>query len=301
MRRRQSLSEYHARIHRVMDYVAEHIDEPLPLHSLARISHFSPFHFHRIFHAVTGETLSDYIKRQRLEKAVFLRKYSPRMTLTDIAFRCGFNSSADFSRSFKTEYGIAPSRFDPAALAEKRKNCKATLGDAEYRDLVSRVQARHPLRVRVLPRPAQTVAFLRVHNSYAEGNVSAAFTRMMDWARRRGFHRTGTLIGMSLDHPEITPVEKCTYDVCYTVPEGTPRDGEIGIRRIRANLFATLHIQGDGEVLLAAWNYLFRDWLPASGYEPTHDPSMEVYARTPDEVGWEFFDIKGCVPVRPLR
>ena len=39
---------------------------------------------------------------------------------------------------------------------------------------------------------------------------------------------------------------------------------------------------------------------PSSGYQPTHDPAMEVYVRTPEEVGWEYFDLKGCVPVRLL-
>jgi len=76
---RKSAAEYQARIHRVLDYVAEHIDEPLPLRTLARVSNFSPFYFHRIFKALTGETLSDYIKRQRLEKAVFFKKYAPRL------------------------------------------------------------------------------------------------------------------------------------------------------------------------------------------------------------------------------
>lgn len=57
-----------------MDYVAEHIEDPLHLQTLARVSHFSPFHFHRIFKALTRETLNDYVKRQRLEGAVSLKK-----------------------------------------------------------------------------------------------------------------------------------------------------------------------------------------------------------------------------------
>ncbi len=300
MKGAQAAAEYRARINRVMDHVAEHIDEPLPLRALARVGCFSPFHFHRIFRAMTGETLGDYIKRQRLEKAVFLKKYTPRLKLTEIAFRCGFNSSADFSRSFKAAYGIAPSRFDSAAFAKKRKNCKALAEHSEYGSLLQMRPLRRRFRVQVMARPAETVAFLRVRNSYAEGNVQAAFERMMAWARARGFHRAGTLIGMSRDEPEITPLEKYTYDVCHTVPEGTARDGEIGIRRIPANRFATLHVQGGIRMVFSAWSYLFKDWLPSSGYQPTHDPAMEVYVRTPEEVGWEYFDLQGCLPVRPL-
>lgn len=293
-------AEYWARIDRVMNYVAEHIDEPLPLHTLARVSNFSPFHFHRIFRALTGETLNDYVKRQRLERAVSLRKYAPRLTLTEIAFRCGFNSSVDFSRSFKAAYGVAPSRLNPAALEKKRKKCKASPEHSAYAALLRMPKPRREFRVQVRPRPAMTIAFLRVHDSYADGKVNAAFARMMEWVRARGLERSGALIGMSQDDPTITPLEKCRYDVCYTVPEGTRPEGPIGIRRIRANRFATLRIQGDLRLAMAAYEYLFARWLPSSGWQPTHDPGMEVFVRTPEELGWENFDVLGCLPVRPL-
>jgi AraC-like DNA-binding protein len=50
-----------------------------------------------------------------------------------------------------------------------------------------------------------------------------------------------------------------------------------------------------------AWKYLFHAWLPGSGYQPTDDPTMEVYRRNPPEIGWDTFDIDCCLPVRPLQ
>ncbi len=222
------------------------------------------------------------------------------MTHTDIAFRCGFNSSTDFSRSFKAACGAAPGGFDLAALEANRKKWKASPEHPEYAALLRMRKVRREFRVQVMARPAMTAAFLRVHNSYADGKVQTVFARKMEWARTRGFHRTGTLVGVSQDDPTITPREKCRYDVCYTVPEGTPRVSEIGIRGIRANRFATVHIHGDVRVLMAAYEYLFARWLPSGGYQQTHDPVVEIYVRTPEEVGWEVFDLLGCLPVRPL-
>lgn len=65
----QSRKEYLYRLNRVIDYLDENIDEALYLDSIAELAHFSPFHFHRIFRAFTGETLNTYLKRIRLQKA----------------------------------------------------------------------------------------------------------------------------------------------------------------------------------------------------------------------------------------
>ena len=62
-------AEYEQRVNRVIDHVREHLAEPLPLAELARVAAFSPFHFHRVFRAITGETLFGFIQRQRIEKA----------------------------------------------------------------------------------------------------------------------------------------------------------------------------------------------------------------------------------------
>jgi len=59
---------YNDRVNRVLDYISEHLDEDLSLSRLSGVGCFSPFHFHRIFQAVTGETLNSHVRRVRLEK-----------------------------------------------------------------------------------------------------------------------------------------------------------------------------------------------------------------------------------------
>ena len=69
--------EYQLRINKVTDYIHNHIDQPLSLQKMAGIACFSPFHFHRVFTILTGETPTDYIKRTRIEKAALLLPKSP--------------------------------------------------------------------------------------------------------------------------------------------------------------------------------------------------------------------------------
>lgn len=108
MNAKRSVDIYGQRVHRVMDYISENLEKPLPLERLARLAHFSPFHFHRVFRSVVGEPVHAFIKRLRLERAVFAMAHSPKESLTTVALRHGFASSSDFSRAFKQAYGFSP-------------------------------------------------------------------------------------------------------------------------------------------------------------------------------------------------
>src|SRR5450631_4472806 len=116
---------YHDRVNRVLDYIAEHLDGELSLTRLSGIGCFSPFHFHRIFQGVTGETLNSHVRRVRLERAAALMKASPQRRVTDIALEVGFAGSAEFSRAFKNHFGCTASSWDRDSPIEKSKIGKA--------------------------------------------------------------------------------------------------------------------------------------------------------------------------------
>ena len=111
MRSRESTRIYSRRVNRGIDYIKDHLTEPLPIAELARLAHFSPFHFHRIFRSIVGEPLHAFIRRLRLEKAVFQMLHGPKAMLAVVALRSGFVSSSDFSRAFKQIYGFSPRGF----------------------------------------------------------------------------------------------------------------------------------------------------------------------------------------------
>jgi AraC family transcriptional regulator len=99
--------EYERRVYRVMDYVQAHLDEELKLEKLAGVAAFSPFHFHRVFAAIAGETLSDFIRRVRLERAASGLAILRDTSVLEIALRCGFSSAATFARAFKSHFGMS--------------------------------------------------------------------------------------------------------------------------------------------------------------------------------------------------
>ena len=99
--------EYQKCVNAVVDYINLHLGEEIDLKSLARISHFSPFYFHRIMKAFLGEPVGTFIVLTRTEAAARLLRYSD-MPIADIAYRIGYSSPSSLSKVSKQFYGISP-------------------------------------------------------------------------------------------------------------------------------------------------------------------------------------------------
>lgn len=108
--REETVKDHKERLNRVLIYIQENIDKPLPLDALANIACFSPFHFHRLFAAYVGETLNDYIRRTRLEWAAMKLRQTER-AITDIALTCGYETPAAFTKAFSQNFGKNPTEF----------------------------------------------------------------------------------------------------------------------------------------------------------------------------------------------
>ncbi|SEN54335.1 helix-turn-helix transcriptional regulator [Paenibacillus sp. OV219] len=100
----------YAGIIRVAEFIERHLQEELHLEELARLTGYSPFHFHRLFCACTGETLSQYIRERRLAYAA-QRLRSTDESGTRIGFDIGYGSHESFIRSFEKRFGEPPQLF----------------------------------------------------------------------------------------------------------------------------------------------------------------------------------------------
>src|ERR1700677_2008908 len=177
----QANSEYARRINRVIDYLRGNLDRQVKLEELAKVACFSKFHFHRIFSAVSGETLNNFTNRLRLEKAARLLRYSDQ-SLTDIALDCGFSSSATFSRTFRSGYDISPSQFRKSGQIKKSKICKELFPEDEYGLPMSAEEKRAAFPVRLIDISERQIAYIRVTNAFDLDRVLAAVQTMIEWA-----------------------------------------------------------------------------------------------------------------------
>jgi AraC family transcriptional regulator len=98
------------RLQRVQDFIEAHLDDPLGVDDLAAVACLSPFHFARAFKAATGEPPHRYLAARRCARAKAML-VARSASISEIAWRCGFSSAANFGRAFKRATGISPAAY----------------------------------------------------------------------------------------------------------------------------------------------------------------------------------------------
>ncbi len=290
---------YVERINRVLDAIHSDVTQPLRLQDLAILADLSPFHFHRIFQAMIGETPADFIKRLRLERSLSLMCYGRQKNLTSIALDCGFSCSSDFTRCFKQRYGVAPSRFDLKEWqAKSGEEIRSATDNSPFRLQAPRSRSNPDhFRVNIRRLPARTVAYIRVSDPYHGDGVVKAAERLMAWAED---HRLadGQWLGYQFENPKVTALENCHYYVAVEVEQRFQPDGEIGRYRFPAMLVAEVDMKGDIYREIRLFQWLYGSWLPRSNYVPADQPSFEAWHGKPFEHGLEHFELSVQLPIR---
>ncbi len=106
----QSKSSNKEMIEKVIKYIKANLASDLSLNTVAEYASFSPIHFHNCFKRSTGKTLREFVEEQRLQKAINLL-ISTDMTLSEIAYECGFSSQSYFSSVFKQKMKTTPRKY----------------------------------------------------------------------------------------------------------------------------------------------------------------------------------------------
>ena len=299
-----TVNSYVERVNRAIDFVLANLDQPLKLEAVAKAACFSPFHFHRVFRSLVGESLNEFVKRVRLERAVALmtqKSWSSthNHSMTTIAFACGFASSSDFSRCFKQRYGVPPRDFDVESFRnERRKEWQAAVTTSEDRHLLDTLAAgANPdgFTVTVRELPPRCVAYIRVHNAFRPDAVPDATQRLIQWAESRGL-ADGQWLGYMWDDPEIVDHRHCRYDVGLVVPDVVP-SGEIGRFDFPAMHVAEVELRGGIDLETRCLDWLFKTWLPSSGYFPSNQPNFEAWIGRPFEHGTSHFELFAQIPI----
>ena len=313
-------AEYDKRVNRVIDHIREHLDEELPLLRLARVAAFSPFHFHRVFKAITGETLFGFVQRLRIERAAGVLRGQADRSVLEVALDHGFSSAATFARAFKAHFGMSATQWRAggaerwrARQSAERKTGKPLRnpGKASQGGRTDTPRRRRdegppvkegPLKVQVRELPAQHVVYMRYVGPYGPHGIPELWTRLRKWMGARGLGMAATTrLGVAHDDPAITQAEKCRYDACLVVPADFSPDRWVNVTDIPGGEYAVWTFIGTAHEIQGAWDRVFTTWLPNSGYQPDDRACFEVYRGNPDvDAKPGSFRCELCLPVKPL-
>ncbi|MBN2131216.1 MAG: AraC family transcriptional regulator [Sedimentisphaerales bacterium] len=291
---------YEERLLRVLVFIQQNLDEPMPLEELARVAHFSPYHFHRIFRGMVGESLKEHIRRLRLERAALRLKHTDRSVL-DIALEAGFQTHESFTRAFGALLGCSPSQFrSNNTIAFTAPGVHFQNGVVETQNLRSQLLSGGAImEVKIERLEPLRVAFVRHVGPYNE--VGQAWeTLCMRLGRKGLIGPDSRFVGVCHDDPEVTAPEKIRYDACITVGEDFTPEGEVGVQMLPGGEFAVVTHSGPYENLNQTYAALFGQWLPHSGRELRSEPSLEFYLNDPESTDPEDLLTDIYAPLQPL-
>ena len=324
---KNSKNEYTSRINRVIDHIKSNLDKDLSLEKLASISLFSKFYFHRVFKSMCGENLNDFVNRTRIESSAFFLIHRPESPITSIAYDVGFSSPSAYSRAFKKRYDMTPSLWrDANSLQSKICTLDSNIGQMnnntskDFNKVTLYIDSRtkkpqwrikmeddKSLKVEVQTMPDIHIAYVRHHGQYNPHDkelFQGLFSKLMNWAVPRNLFippETKAMTVYSSGHPDITAPDNQCVDVCISVKKDTVVDGEVGTRVIAGGQYAVINLtDATIDECGQAWDEVFNQWLPESGYQPGDGGYYCNHLNDPEQHPQKLHDVAMYLPVKAL-
>jgi AraC family transcriptional regulator len=256
------LDRWRRRLERAASLLSGRLDDPPSLAEFASAAAVSPFHFHRIWRALTRETVGQTILRLRMEASQGLLLVKDA-SVTETATAIGFGTPQSFARAFRRHTGLTPS---------EHRRSHSFVAKKDTADIKVAVDRRGEIMV---------IALRREGKPYTD--LNATFGQVWAWAEATDTlqHLQG-IYGIPLDDPASVPVNELRYDVGLALGVMSAPD-PFRVLRLPAGEFAYLRHYGSYDGLEAATPYVMGEWLLSSGREPADFPIFHNFINDPDQ------------------
>ncbi len=260
-------ASYEKRLNRVLSYIYENLDEELSLDTLADIACMSRYHWHRVFKAMTGETLAGVVRNLRLSKAANLLVHEDA-SVRDVAKQVGFQNLASFSRAFKKAHGVSPNDFREQGAQITNLLSLSEGNESMYPISIVEMNGFRAAGV------CHVGLYQRIGKAFKGlGSVLMA-NSLMD--------QVNSLFAIYHDAPDSKPSAEFRSHVAVSLKEGFPEGlDSLDYFDVEGGKYAVLEHKGPYSNLKAAYEWLYGKWLPQSGEEPRDMPPLEVYINDP--------------------
>lgn len=254
--RETAATNYRKRMARVLDHIDRHPEDDLRLEALAEVAAFSKFHFHRQFASTFGLPVRSYVSLSRMKRAAFQLACRPEMSVIEVALGAGYDSPDSFAKVFRKAFGVSPSAFR-----------EAPDWNAWHAATLPQIHARKHAMTQFTAADVTIVTFaatpiITLRHEGPPHTLGASIGRFIAWRKANGAGpqraRTFNIFDSGDEgEPKVTLA-------CSRLPGLKPGEGmgESAIPEARA---ARLRLTGPADDLEAPANWLYREWLPASG------------------------------------
>lgn len=286
---------YQKRVEMALEYIEHHIGSDLSLQTLSNIAGYSPYHFNRIFHAVIGESLYQFILKRRLNCCANHLLYE-NCDITKIALDYGFATSSSFSKAFKEQFGCTPTQYKET----KERKYPIEFAKVAFQKFSFDEEIEKLFSKTALP-DLQTVCIgvRGLSEIWENPEIEKAYQQIIHWLNVNNKTTPNTRIcGVTIDTPEVQALSSCRYYACATV-DAYVYDEYLTFRKFRTSgAYICCRIDRGVKNFAACFfrymDYLYGFYMASLNLSPDYRPFVEFYERNKDGNIY----INFCVPVK---
>jgi len=300
---KQIHTDYINRINRVFEYIDTNLGSDLSLNTLAEIACFSPYHFHRIFKFVTGETLNEYIIRRRIEKSA-LDLLHKTCTITHLAHQYGFSDNSSYSKAFKKYFNISPTLFKKQNpyRHSKIRQLDSKIGQEypdhhEYIRIIINLKNWLTMNAKIeVKETSEKIAAGLTHVGVS--GMESTFQKLLGWASEKDLMNESNMkLGRVFhDSFKVTEPDKVRMSIIFITSQPFEPEGEINKLKIKKCKCIVGRFEIRSEEFEKSWTALFL-WMNENGYKKADQEPYEIYHNDYREHPDKKFVVDLCIPV----
>ena len=267
--------DYYNRIQNAIEFIENNLDEKLDIADITSKAYFSPFHFQRLFQAISGFGVQEYIRKRRMTEAAALLKTTDKNIL-EIAVTFQYGSQEAFARAFESCFGMTPAKYrkmeitinqlDKINFLDFRNSIKGVV-DMNIPDIIQ-LDKIHIIGYEYKTNLNDEKYFEEIPGFYDDfgknqyymripGRISPAFP----YGIGCNYHDDGSfsfIVGESVSQP-VNELDEGFVN--FEIPGGK---------------YAEFKVNGPVGIAQNTWRYIYGTWLPNSNYERREGPDFEV-------------------------
>ncbi|CAL9408805.1 hypothetical protein SUDANB106_01623 [Streptomyces sp. enrichment culture] len=260
------------RLNQAMEHIERNLGRPVDAAELARIALTSEYHLRRLFSALAGMGLSEYVRRRRLTVAG-AEVLAGERTLLDIAVRYGYGSGEAFARAFRAVHGVGPGearRTGAALRSQPRMSFRLV------------VEGSADMRYRIVEREGFSVVGRRARVPLVHEGMNPAIAEFV-----RGIGGETVRRMEELSDREPRGIVNASHGVAEGREEGSELDYWHGVvtgaeppegmeaLAVPAGTWAVFESEGEfPRAVQYLWRDVFTQWFPSNPYRARPGPEI---------------------------
>ena len=253
-------------IERTKTHINKNLEKDIQVEELCRIANLSFYHFRRIFKNITGENISAYIQRLRLENTAH-KAISTNLPINEIVKHSCYQTKASLAKAFHKHFGMSMSAYR-----------------VQYQDTLPGNESLSALQPEIKKLDILNAICYEVGQTFRNKNeYMAIWKKLINYRDKHiGKENTAQFISISMDNPQVTLTEQCRFYLGIVIKSkcNIPK-GKFNLQEIPAGLYAVFTHTGSYTKLPEIYQDIYEKWLPQSGYIQRDTMSFETYLNSP--------------------